>query len=93
MGKISTIMRLDYVINQLSVYNYQYKLRWYRGHISSSFVIQDELFIYKEDIMENTVLYFYNGKYYTLRQEIKNRRQYYITLVEVDLDGNDTSTI
>ena len=51
MGKISTIMRLDYVINQLSVYNYQYKLRWYRGHISSSFVIQDELFIYKEDIM------------------------------------------
>ena len=42
--------------------------------------------------MENTVLYFYNGKYYTLRQEIKNRRQYYITLVEVDLDGNDTST-
>ena len=43
--------------------------------------------------MENTVLYFYNGKYYILRQEIKNRRQYYITLVEVDLDGNDTSTI
>ena len=43
--------------------------------------------------MENTVRYLYNGEYYTLRQEIKNRRQYYMTLVEVDLDGNDTSTI
>lgn len=38
---------------------------------------------------ENTqVLYFYNGKYYTLRQEIKNRRQYFITLIEVEVEDN-----
>lgn len=43
--------------------------------------------------MENRnvqILYFYNGKYYTLRREVKDRRNYYITLIEVRIDGNDT---
>lgn len=34
--------------------------------------------------MENTeVLYYINGKYYTLRRQVKVGRQYYSSLVEV----------
>ena len=34
--------------------------------------------------MENTeVLYYINGKYYTLRRQVKVGRQFYSTLVEV----------
>jgi hypothetical protein len=39
------------------------------------------------------VLYFYNGKYYTLRREVKSGRQYFITLIEVQINGNDTQGI
>lgn len=38
------------------------------------------------------VLYFYNGKYYTLRREIKDRRQYYITLIEVEIEDGSTDS-
>jgi hypothetical protein len=38
---------------------------------------------------DTTVLYFYNGKYYTLRREVKSGHQYFITLIEVEEDGND----
>lgn len=42
-----------------------------------------------------TVLYFYGGKYYTLRREVKSGNQFFITLIEVEVDtnGNDSESI
>lgn len=41
---------------------------------------------------EGVILYYYEGKYYTLRRQVKVGRQYYCSLVEVeeqDLEDED----